>query len=130
MPGKARRVASRQAQLSRRRKRQQSPPNDTLPLVTVPAEVDGNHDGAAAPAPSPVAEPLAPEPSPAPARRRFNPVAARTTPAESTPAPARGPGRGRRERLTTNNYIGPEVRRILVMSGTVLAVIIALGIVL
>ena len=128
MPGKSRRVASRQAQLSRRRKRQQSRPNDTLPLVPVPGEVDGNHEGVAALAPSPVAEPLAP--SPAPARRRFNPVAARTTPADATPAPVRGPGRGRRERPATNNYIGPEVRRILIMSSTVLAVIIALGIVL
>ena len=130
MPGKARRVASRQAQLSRRRKRQQSRPNDTLPLAPVPAEVDGNHDGAAAPAPSPVTEPLAPEPSPAPARRRSNPVAARTTPTDATSAPARRQGRGLRERPATHNYVGSEVRRILLMSGTVLAIIIALGIVL
>ena len=43
MPGKARRVASRQAQLSRRRKRQQKGASPMPPLEPVADETDGNH---------------------------------------------------------------------------------------
>ena len=135
MPGKARRVASRQAQLSRRRKRQQSSPQDGRAVVpeTKPEERDGQQASAEVSAVPEsvvldVTETPTPRTRPTPRPPRPSPVADRTVDAESVPA--RGGARGRRERLPVQNHIWPEIRRILAMSSTVLVVIIVLGIVL
>ena len=125
MPGKARRVASRQAQLGRKRKRQQARPSDAQPAVLVPAEIE---DDSTVTESQTAAEP--PRPTPPPAPIRPSPVAARNNAATPASAGFRSPGRARRERPATYNYIGSEVRRILGMSSVVLAVIIVLGIVL
>ena len=162
MPGKARRVASRQAQLGRRRKRQQSRPEDSQSAVAeTEGAVSADSQGAAglpampeAPEPLstestetetdaavlPVAElPVADSPeAPTPAQRppdrparprRLSPVAAARA-ADGEMVPTRGGVRGRRDRLIAQVNIGAEIRRILAMSGTVLAIIIVLGIVL
>ena len=123
MPGKSRRVASRQAQLSRKRKKGPKGTSDAVPAPAAPVEVDGKQ---AEVAPGVVPEP--PRPAPPPTPRRPSPVASRTE--VGSEAPARTPARARGERPPTQNYIGAEVRRILLMGGVVLAVIIALGVVL
>ena len=132
MPGKARRVASRQAQLGRRRKRQLKDPEALTLPVPAPAEVDGMQDGAESSAVAAV-DVTAPDIAAAatPMRRRAerpSPVAARNS--AQTGAAGQLPSRARRERPATYNYIRAEVRRILAMSSAVLAVIIVLGIVL
>ena len=138
MPGKARRVASRQAQLGRRRKRQQNTPENSQTAVPqtnlegqadqqAPTELSAVPESPVVDAPETTTPPARPTPRPH-RPPRPSPVAARSTDGESIPA--RGGARGRRERLVTQNNIGTEIRRILAMSATVLAVIIALGIVL
>ena len=124
MPGKSRRVASRQAQLSRRRKRAQKGPAGMIPAAPLPVEVDGQQ--AEAP-PAVVTEP--PASSPPAASARPSPVAQRPAPVAAA-APKRAPSRIRGERPATYNFIGAELRRILLMAGVVLAVIIVLGILL
>ncbi len=129
MAGKARRVASRQAQIGRRKKRQTGVPGEIQVPVFTPAEADGHQPGADAP--SPAAEPPDPPQVPAPVASRParpSPVAARN--AAMADATGRSPSRGRRERPATANFIGTEVRRILCFSGVVMAVIIVLGVVL
>ncbi len=146
MPGKARRVASRQAQLGRRRKRQQNRPDDDQPAVTqtkpaeqaeppasndLPAVQESPVQDSPVMDSSKVEAPEAPaeRPTPRPSRPyRPSPVAART--AEGDLIPARGGARGRRDRLSAQVNIGTEIKRILAMSSTVLAIIIVLGIVL
>ncbi len=124
MPGKARRVASRQAQLNRRRKKQQKGPSGVPSAMPAPAEVDGHTGGDIA---SQAEEPAAFDPSGsrAPAVR---PAAVAARPAMARP-PHSGP-RSRGERPATYNYIGAELRRILVRAGAVLAALIVLGILL
>ena len=139
MAGKARRVASRQAQLSRRRKSQQerqpadpaeSPTKAQTPVIVPPA-VEAR-DTEAEPTTvdrfdATVEAPSVPAPTPAPRSHRPTPqpraIASATAPAVAT-------ARGRRERPAAYNYIGPELRRITAMASVVLAVIIALGFVL
>lgn len=111
MPGKARRIASRQAQLNRRRKRQQRGPSGIPPPPPVGAGVDGRSAGANVSQATPDTEAV-----PVTGRPRPGPVAAR-------------PLRARGERPTAYNYVGSELRRILIMAGSVVAIIIVLGIV-
>lgn len=112
MPGKARRIASRQAQLNRRRKRQQRGPSGIPPPPPAGTDVDGRTVGASVPQATGATEAF-----PVTGRSRPDPVAAR-------------PFRVRGERPSTYNYVGSELRRILIMAGSVVAIIIVLGIVL
>ena len=115
MPGKARRVASRQSQLNRRRRKQQRGPSGT-PLAA-PAQVeveDGSPDDAAI-------QPIETE-APAPAPVRSAPVAA-----QSGATGAVRSARVRGERPDAYNYVGPEVRRILVMASVVFVALIVIG---
>ena len=118
MPGKARRVASRQAQLNQRRKKQQRGPRGIPVAQPVASPEDGQADLSVATqepelaAPTPASSPSA-QPSPA---------AGRTGPATRS----LNPSRARREYTTSTNYIGAELRRILVMAGVVLVVLVAL----
>lgn len=124
MPGKARRVASRQAQLSRRRRKQQRGGPVPQPAAQAPAIVDGAQAETVA---EPPTAPGAAAPSPAPeARAAAAPAAAATAPV----APARRPVASRGERAVAVNYVGPELRRILLLASVVLAAIIVLGILL
>jgi translation initiation factor IF-2 len=125
MAGKARRVASRQAQLGRRRKRQQKGPSGVPIAEPAPTNADGGQSTAAdLQAPKPAA-PVA-EPTPAPAPVAPSPTAPRPVARTSPPAFARVRG----ERPPADKYIGAELKRILVMAGSVLAAIIVLGIIL
>jgi len=130
MPGKARRVASRQAQLGRRKKRQQGATANVEALAITPTTEGDGEQRIADLLPSALEAPEAPPvPVPAPVRQpRPSPVAARN--AAATAAPARSSSRARRERPATYNFIGTEVRRILSLSGVVLVTIVVLGIVL
>ena len=122
MAGKARRVASRQAQLNRKRKKQQRGPSGIPTASQLPQEADGPEAELAVPQRRASAPPRAaavPAVDPAPGEGR---------PAPTGPAPS--PTRARGERPPSTAYVGAELRRILIMCGTVLAVIIALGIVL
>ena len=116
MPGKARRVASRQAQLNRRKRQQRGPTGipavetETPPKDQQPAE---NTNGQVAN----VAEPV----------QAVTP--ATTATGESHVTRPLGPGRLRREQVSSANYVGSELRRILIMGGVILAVIIVLGII-
>ena len=121
MAGKARRAASRQAQLNRRRKRQQRGPSGIPPPPSTGTDVDGRAVGAAVPQANEAAAA-----TPATGRQRRSPAAAR--PAAVTPSAP--PLRVRGERPSTYNYVGSELRRILIMAGSVVAIIIVLGIVL
>ena len=122
MPAKDRRVASRQSQLNRRRKRQQRGPRGIPATVPENPSEDGQERDQAAG--------LSPEKTePTPAVATVN----RPTSEPTLPRPmarTAGPSRGRREPLNTVNYVGAELRRILVMASVVIAVIVVLAIVL
>ena len=137
MAGKGRRTASRQAQLNRKRKKTQKGPSgipstaqrvadsDIKEAVAVPAGVDGA--GLAAPeAPEAIGVPAVPisDVPAAPRASRPSPVA-RTPRGESA-----GQGRLRGERPAAYLYVGAEFRRIMVLTGAILAALIVLGIVL
>jgi hypothetical protein len=116
MPGKGRRVASRQAQVGRKRRRQvrgtsgvpQAGPGTAI------AEQEEAADGAnlVAEASSPAArvrQPAVPAPVPAPIN-------------------VPNPGRIRGDRPAATNYVKAEVRRILIMAGTLTAVLILISV--
>ena len=123
MAGKSRRVASRQAQLGRRRKKQQKGTTGSLPAVQVPADVEGTNAETSV---SREAESSLAASAPTPVRpHRVTPPAA----SPNQPAlAARTPRRVRSERPATYNYIGAEMRRILLLATAVLVIIVALGI--
>ena len=122
MPAKARRVASRQSQLNRRRKRQQRGPSGIPATVPEDLSEDGQQRDQVA-----GLSPENSEPTPTVA------TADRPTSGPARPSPmarTAGPSRARREPLNTVNYVGAELRRILVLAGAVIAVIVVLAIVL
>lgn len=111
MPSKSRRVASRQARLSRQRRRHTRVLSG-LPPISGGMGVAQLSDGADA-------------------RVQGSAASAATVPRSGHPAPAgSGSARARAERAVTYNYIGAEVRRILILSGVVLAALIVLAILL
>ena len=119
MAGKSRRVASRQSQLTRRKKRQQRGPSGTPAAERQPVGVgaDTGADASAGTLPDalPQSQSAAVEPSvPAPAAR----------------TPIRSPSRSRDERPSAATYMGPELRRILVMGTTGFVVLVILKFVL
>ena len=127
MAGKSRRVASRQGELSRRRKRAQRGPSG-IPATPARPQPQHNGGGAAAlaveaagsAAPAAVAQQAAPAPAPAAAERQ----------SPQSAVQARGQGRPRGERPTAYNYVGSELRRIGILSTVVVAALIAISVVL
>ena len=118
MPGKARRVASRQGQLNRKRKRQQRGPSGIPVATAVPVQEDEHADCVDIDTPrAPAAIPATSTTGQAP------PAGARATPASR---PSAGP-RLRRDQASSVNYVAPELRRILAMAGVVFVVLIALA---
>ena len=111
MPGKGRRVASRQAQVGRKRRRQIRGPSGA-PAVgsgTAIAEQEEATEGAAV-----VAEVTSP------AARVRQPVA--------PPSNLPNPWRIRGDRPAATNYVKAEVRRILIMAGSLTAVLILISV--
>ena len=118
MPGKARRVAARQSQLNRRRKKQQRGPSGSPPMAPAQVQVDDRPSGEVAVQPEQTE-------APAPASIRPSPVAAQQAPANPLRA-----ARGRGERPDAYSYVGPEVRRILAMAGVVVFALVILWVLL
>lgn len=118
MPGKGRRVASRQAELGKKRRRQ------TRGAASVTAE--GSEAVAVTPAVTTGETAVATE------VRESPPVAARSQPPvrsrSNAPQANRTPTRARLDRPAAYNYVMPELRRILIMSGTLLGVLIGLSV--
>ena len=117
MPGKARRVAARQSQLNRRRKKQQRGPSGT-PVAPVQVQMDDR------PMDEVDVEPEQDE--------VYAPAPMRPTRAAVQPAPANPPraARARGERPDAYNYVGSEIRRILAMGGVVVVALVVLGVLL
>lgn len=115
MPGKDRRVAARQAKLRQRRKKQSRGPSG-IPSAGPPLADVGSRTrrGVATEIPEP------PAPSP-------------NTPSSSRPRPEgawRSPARVRGEQPITHLYVGPELRRILILTSVILAILIIVTILL
>ena len=127
MPGKSRRVASRQGELSRRRKRTQRGPSGipSTPARQQPQQNGGGAaalavEGAGSAAAAAVAQQAAPASASAVAER----------PAPQSAVQPRGQGRSRGERPAAYNYVGSELRRIGLLSSVVVAALIVISIVL
>ncbi len=110
MPGKGRRVASRQAQVGRKRRRQLRGPSGVPEAGsgTAVAEQEEATEGAAGVT--------------SPASRVRQPAASAAAPSNA-PIPARLRG----ERPAATNYVKAEVVRILIMAGTLTAVLILIS---
>ncbi len=113
MPGKGRRVASRQAQVGRKRRRQLRGPSGVPGAGggTAIAEQDDAAEGAAVVADVASTADRVPQPA-APAAMSSN-----------APIPARLRG----DRPAAANYVKAEVVRILIMAGTLTAVLILIS---
>ena len=118
MPGKARRVAARQSQLNRRRRKQQRGPSGTPPAVPAQVQVEDGPPDEVIALPQ---QPAAPDPPP----MRATPVAPQPGPASQLRS-----ARVRGERPDAYNYVGPEIRRILSMAGVVMIALVVLGVLL
>ena len=116
MPGKARRIASRQSQLNQRRKKQQRGPRG-IPAA-VASRLSNNGEGEA----NAVSESAGPAPAVATAERPAT-APPRPSPVNRTSATPRN----RREPLNTASHVGTEIKRILALAGVVVAVIVALA---
>jgi hypothetical protein len=114
MPDKGRRVASRQAQLGRRKRRQSrgasGAPSDGANTAIAENE-SGNRVATQEREPTKTAQDTrdvaAPRPAPATLRR--------------------SPTRARAERPMAYNYVGPEMRRILILSGVLIVILVVLA---
>lgn len=115
MPGKARRVASRQAQLNRRKRQQRGPSG--IPAVEATAGTEDQQS----------AEETASQANGVVNSSEATAAAPAATAAARAPHPA-GPGRLRRDHVASASYIGAELRRILIMGSVILVIIIVLGI--
>ena len=134
MAGKARRAASRQGQLNRKRKRTQKGPSG-IPASPRNAVADAEEEAVAVAAGVETAEAessesgesvaTAPAEAPSPAR----PAPAARTPRGDVSVQGQQ-GRLRGERPAAYLYVGAEVLRIGFLAGAVLAALIVLGIVL
>ena len=114
MPAKGRRVASRQAQLGRKRRRQTRGPGATPLDGPSAAVVDRQPVDAEA----------------APAKRPVTPASGERVAAPSRPPPARpqrGTVRARGDRSMPYEYVGTELRRILILSGALIVVLIVIS---
>ncbi len=151
MAGKARRAAARQGQLNRKRKKSQRGPTG-IPVAgvaesevsvddSVDSPIESSVDGATDSPLRAVADTengvasadAVATPAPATATPARTGNASRTAPAARgarTASVPQGSGRIRGERPAAYNYVGAEIRRIGILSVSVIAVLIVLGIVL
>ena len=120
MTGKSRRVASRQGELSRRKRRGPRGPSG-IPETTSQPEQNGAVITAAVEAGEATTATATAAPQAAAAPRPAVP---------RNPAQARGQGRPRGERPAAYNYVGAELRRIGVLSTVVVAALIVIAVVL
>ena len=119
MPAKGRRIASRQAQLGRRRRQQNRKTEESLAVsvaapADIPAETAAPANAAVAPAASTPAAGTTAGPAAAPARAPRRPAAGQT----------------RTDRSAAYTHLGSEMRRILILAGILLAVLVGLSFVI
>lgn len=115
MPAKGRRIASRQAQLGRRRRQQSRKTEESVAVsVAAPADIPAE---TAAPANAAAANPAAAAPAES---------AAGQTRAARRPAA----GQNRPDRAAAYTHLGSEMRRILILAGILLAVLVGLSFVI
>lgn len=119
MPAKGRRIASRQAQLGRRRRQQSRKTEESLAVsvaapADIPAETAAPANAAAAPAAAETA--------------RASTAGPATTPARAPRRPAAG--QSRTDRSAAYTHLGSEMRRILILAGILLAVLVGLSFVI
>jgi hypothetical protein len=114
MPGKGRRVASRQAQLGRRRKRQSRGAGGA---PTAEPEIKTAPKSTADSVATEVKEPATPHQE----------VRAQGSPHSVAASPQTRPARARADLGLAYNYVMPELRRIGIFSGILLAVLIVLA---
>ena len=126
MAGKSHRVAARQSQLNRRRKKQNRGPSG---IPTAPARPQGAEAAAGETGSSTAAVATAATPPAAPER-----ATGAVPAAASSPRPTNGRGRSpaamRDHSVPAAQYMAPEIRRILTMAGVGFAVLIVLKFVL
>ena len=129
MPSKKKRVASRQAQLSQRRRRERNRERRTDPA---PGPAVGPRTMPAVPTSDEVANGANDAAAPAPVR-----VPAAATPGIRQPALTRQPGRTRRrgaaarvEPVPTYRHLGSEVRHIGIITGIIVALLTVLTIIM
>ena len=127
MAGKSRRVASRQGELSRRRKRTQRGPSG---IPASPDRLQPQENGGGAALAVETAEGGASGAAVQQAAPASSPAAAERPARQSSAVQGRGQGRTRGERPAAYNYIGAELRRIGILSTVVVAALIAISIVL
>ena len=120
MAGKSRRVAARQSQLNRRRKKQQRGPSGIPAAVPETAEPASQEEGST----TNVAV-AAPQPVQTRSGRSYAPAAQ-----ERPAASGRPRGLSREEAAPAYQYMVPEIRRILVMAGIAFTVLVVLKFVL
>ena len=120
MAGKSRRVAARQSQLNRRRKKQQRGPSGIPAAMPEPADPASQEESSTTTA----------------AVATTQPVQTRSVRSYAPAAPERSPGSGRPRGLSREeaapayHYMGPEIRRIVVMAGIAFTVLVVLKFVL
>ena len=111
MPAKGRRIASRQAQLGRRRRQSRKTEEGGAVTIAAPSDIPQE---TAAPANGAAAMPAA--------------VAPTTDGMATTPARApRRSGQTRTDRAAAYTHLGAELRRILILAGILLAVLLGLS---
>lgn len=113
MPAKGRRIASRQAQLGRRRRQSRKTEEGGAVTIAAPSDIPTE---TAAPANGAAAMPAAVAPA-------TDGMAAATPPAR---APRRS-GPTRTDRAAAYTHLGSELRRILILAGILLAVLLGLS---
>ena len=127
MAGKSRRVAARQSQLNRRRKKQTRGPSGIPSAVSAPSETaasgtSSDEEGAASNGAVATAETAQTQPAPARSARPNAPAAPMRR--------SRSQGMLREETLPAYQYMGPEIRRIAAMAATAFVVLVVLKFVL
>lgn len=124
MASKSRRVASRQSQLNRRRKKQQRGPSGIPTEIPAGVPEQGNDaTGTGSGAPGEAAATAVAEPSPS--TRPMTQASSAQTANPPRPFP-----RIRDERPAAYQYMAPEVRRIIAMAGIAFAVLVIIKLVL
>ncbi len=120
MAGKSRRVAARQSQLNRRRKKQQRGPSGIPAAVPEPADPASQEEGSTTNGAVATTQPVQTR-----SVRSYAPA----TP-EHPAGSGRSRGLSREEAAPAYQYMGPEIRRIIVMAGIAFAVLVILKFVL
>ena len=122
MASKSRRVASRQSQLNRRRKKQQRGPSGIPTEIPTPVPGPANAPNGSGASGEPAGAAVA-DSSPSPRPMTQASSAQTATPLRSSP-------RIRDERPAAYQYMAPEIRRIIAMAATAFAVLLTINFVL